>query len=94
ARFIPKGWFWDKMIVTSTVDAAAQTSGTGNAIEQIHAIIGQTGVAATALRPSGQVEIAGRRYEARVDLGTLDAGTPVVVRGVNDFGLIVEKANV
>jgi len=40
------------------------------------------------------VEIAGRRYEARVDLGTLDAGTPVVVRGVNDFGLIVEKANV
>ncbi len=94
ARFIPKGWFWDKMIVTSTVDAAAQISGTGNAIEQIHAIIGQTGVAATALRPSGQVEIAGRRYEARVDLGTLDAGTPVVVRGVNDFGLIVEKANV
>jgi membrane-bound serine protease (ClpP class) len=81
------------MIVTSTVDAAAQTSGTGNAIEQIHAIIGQTGVAATALRPSGQIEIAGRRYEARVDLGTLDAGTPVVVRGVNDFGLIVEKAN-
>ncbi|MBI3890966.1 MAG: DUF4154 domain-containing protein [Candidatus Wallbacteria bacterium] len=29
------------------------------------ALVGKRGVAATALRPGGQVEIAGRRYDAR-----------------------------
>ncbi|MDI1319233.1 MAG: NfeD family protein, partial [bacterium] len=55
-------------------------------------LIGQRGVAVTVLRPSGQVEIAGRRYEATVEIGAVDAGDAVVVRGRNDFALIVQKA--
>ncbi len=53
-------------------------------------LIGQSGVAATALFPSGQVEISGRRYEAQLAMGFADAGTPVTVTGVAEFGLIVE----
>jgi len=92
ARFLPKGWFWDKMVIGSAVTASAQTAGFSPEVaSEISALLGQRGTATTALRPMGQVEVAGRRYEAKVELGTLDAGTPVVVRGINDFGLVVEK---
>ena len=48
----------------------------------------------TVLRPSGQVEIDGRRFEATVEIGAVDAGDAVVVLGRTDFALIVKKAGV
>lgn len=91
-RFLPKGWMWDKMIVGTTIGGAAQISGTGpGGANELGSILGQQGVAVTMLRPSGQVEVGGRRYEAKVELGGVDAGDAVIVRGRTDFGLIVEK---
>jgi len=51
---------------------------------------GHEGIAMTALFPSGQIEVAGRRYEAKLAVGFADAGTPVTVIGIGEFGLIVE----
>lgn len=91
-RYLPKGWMWDKMIVGTAIGGAAQVSGVGPAaVAELGSILGQQGVAVTMLRPSGQVDIGGRRYEAKVELGAVDAGDAVVVRGRTDFGLIVEK---
>jgi membrane-bound serine protease (ClpP class) len=53
-------------------------------------LVGQTGVAVTALFPSGQVEISGKRYEAKLEVGFADRGTPVRVTQVSGFSLIVE----
>ncbi len=92
ARFLPKGWVWDRLVVGAAVGGAAQIAGAApEATAALDALIGQRGVAATALRPIGQVEIDGRRFEARVDIGAIDAGAAVVVRGRTDFSLIVEK---
>ncbi|MDI1334812.1 MAG: NfeD family protein [Lacunisphaera sp.] len=92
-RFLPKGWMWDKMVVGSTIGGAAQIAGVSQEdAAAVGSLIGQRGVAVTVLRPSGQVEIAGRRYEATVEIGAVDAGDAVVVRGRNDFALIVQKA--
>jgi membrane-bound serine protease (ClpP class) len=92
-RFLPHGWFWDRMAIGATVGGAAQTAGAGpGTARALDALIGRRGVAATALRPAGQVEVDGRRYEAKIAVGDVDAGAPVVVRGRMDFGLIVEKA--
>jgi membrane-bound serine protease (ClpP class) len=55
------------------------------------ALVGREGVAATSLHPSGQVEIEGRRYEARVEVGSVERGATIVVRAYSDFGLIVEE---
>jgi membrane-bound serine protease (ClpP class) len=55
------------------------------------ALIGSQGVVITPLRPGGEVEIEGRRYQAQLDLGSAAAGTRVVVTGRTDFGLKVEK---
>jgi len=94
ARYLPRGWVWDKLVVGSVVGGAAQfAGGAPETAGGLAELVGQRGVAATALRPGGQVEIAGRRYEASVAVGAVDAGAAVVVRGRTDFGLVVERAD-
>lgn len=93
-RYLPKGWMWDRMIVGTTIGGAAQIAGVSpDAAHEVATIVGQRGVAVTVLRPSGQVEISGRRYEATVEVGAVDAGDAVVVRGRKDFALVVERTN-
>jgi membrane-bound serine protease (ClpP class) len=93
-RFLPKGGLWGHMVLDAAVGGepfAARALTGGGADEPAAAtLIGETGVAATALFPSGQVDIGGRRYEARLAMGYADAGTPVTVIGLAEFGLIVE----
>ncbi len=86
ARFLPKGFLWDRMVVS-----AAGTGQNYMRDDRPAGLAGQEGIAVTALLPTGQVEIGGRRYEARVAVGSLAAGTRVKVQGHSDFGLIVEK---
>jgi membrane-bound serine protease (ClpP class) len=93
-RFLPKGGPWSRMVLESAVagepgEIRALNAGATGAPKGA-ALIGQAGTAATALFPSGQVEISGRRYEAKLAMGFADAGTPVTVIGVSEFGLIVE----
>jgi len=93
ARFLPKGWVWDKMVVGSAIRGAAQVAGASPEVaREVAALVGQRGVAVTVLRPSGQIEVEGRRYEATVEVGAVDAGDTVVIRGRTSFALVVEKA--
>ncbi|CAM2927325.1 NfeD family protein [Rariglobus hedericola] len=91
ARFMPRGWFWDKMILQAAINADSQGAATGST--ESGALTGRRGIAATALMPSGQIEIDGRRYEARVVVGMIEAGAAVVVVKRSDFGLVVESAD-
>jgi membrane-bound serine protease (ClpP class) len=92
ARFLPKGWFWDRMVLQTALGSAAQVAGTApEGAEEATTLIGRQGVVTTPLRPGGEVEIDGRRYQAQVELGSVEAGTPVVVTECTDFGLKVEK---
>ncbi len=92
ARFIPKGWFFSRLAVASPVAGAAQLAGAAPEVGATMAgLVGRTGIAATGLYPSGQVDIDGRRYEARLEVGAAPPGTRVVVRRKNDFGLIVDR---
>ena len=91
ARYLPKGWFFTRLAVARPVAGSAQIAGvapeTGLAAD---ALIGRTAVAATGLFPSGQVEIDGLRYEARLEVGSAPAGARVIIRRRTDFGLIVD----
>lgn len=87
-RFLPKGGPWGGMILQSAVGGEPKVaSALGSAAENL---LGQTGKAVTALFPSGQVEISGKRYEAKLAMGFAEAGTLVKVTGASEFGLIVE----
>ena len=88
-RFLPKSWFFDRMVLTSAVGSSAQIAGLAPEVE-IRPLIGREGVVLTPLRPFGQVEIDGERYEARVSFGHAPAGARVRVAARNEFGLAVE----
>ena len=92
-RFLPRGWFWDKLVLNSAVTVAAQTGGgRAETPEATDALIGRRAVVVTTLRPSGQIEIDGRRYEARVMVGTVPAGAAVTVVRRDHFELLVEES--
>ncbi|HXA79847.1 MAG TPA: NfeD family protein, partial [Opitutaceae bacterium] len=92
ARFLPRAWLWDRFVINATVSAVAQKAGGGSEIET-NSLVGRRGLVMTALRPAGQIEIDGRRYEAKAALGTIDPGVAVVVTGREDFALTVERAD-
>jgi membrane-bound serine protease (ClpP class) len=93
-KYLPQGGIWGKMILDTAVggEPGAPRPLAGGSRESSNgiALIGQVGIAATPLFPSGQVEIGGRRYEARLGMGFADAGTAVKVTGLAEFGLKVE----
>jgi len=93
-RFLPRGWFWDRMVLGASVQGTVHLPGDAvGASATPGELVGRQGVAATGLFPSGQIEIDGRRYEARLALGHAEPGTVVVVRKQSEFGLVVEKVN-
>jgi membrane-bound serine protease (ClpP class) len=93
-RFMPKGWVWDRLVTQSTSGGSAQLAGLApGAAGGLAALVGRRGVATTALRPSGQVDVAGLRFEAKVEVGAIDRGAAVVVTGHSDFALTVEKTD-
>ncbi|HEX3731101.1 MAG TPA: NfeD family protein [Opitutaceae bacterium] len=91
-RYLPKGWVWDRMVIGAASGGRAQAAGSDPATGVVR-LIGRQARVATALRPAGQVEIDGRRYEAMVDFGTVEAGATVRISGQSDFGLKVERAD-
>jgi len=94
-KALPKGGPWGKMVLETSVAGEPgpihELNATSAAAPRGNELIGKSGIAATALFPSGQVEISGRRYEAKLALGFAEAGTPITVTGVSEFGLIVES---
>lgn len=93
-RFLPSGGPWGGMVLQTAV------GGEPDGIHPVHApveagtaqanLVGSMAVAATDLYPSGQVTIEGKRYEARLQVGSVEAGTELMVTRLSEFGLIVE----
>jgi membrane-bound serine protease (ClpP class) len=90
SRFFPGSWFERRLVLSGSA------GGDGPALRaQRTATLptaGTLGIAITDLFPSGRVEIAGQRYDARSALGTIDNGTQIRVQKTGDFSLVVESA--
>ena len=98
-RFLPRGGLWGKLVLESAVagePGALRAINQGAMMEQLigasrrASLVGSHGIATTALYPSGQVEVDGKRYEARLEVGTAERGSPVKVIREQEFALIVE----
>jgi membrane-bound serine protease (ClpP class) len=87
-RFLPHGWFWDKMVLASAVSDSSVVELAQSAADEV-SLVGQTGIAVTDLYPSGQVEIEGQWQDAKLGVGTAEKGTRVRVVGRDGFGLMV-----
>lgn len=95
-KLLPGKGPWGRLVLQSAVSGEPAvgrpivvppaTPGSGR-----EALLGREATAVTPLFPSGQVEIDGRRYEARAAMGSIAAGARVTVARVTEFGLIVEE---
>ncbi len=69
-----------------TVTGGSQVPG-GNSLPDV----GSRGKVTRPLHPLGEVEIEGKRYQATVDVGSLDRDTRIIVTGYGHFCLLVDK---
>jgi membrane-bound serine protease (ClpP class) len=69
---------------------ATTSTGTSQADDLAH-LIGQTGTAATPLRPSGTILVAGHRVDAITAGEFLEPGTPVRIVRAEGSGVIVRR---
>lgn len=91
-KYLPKTGLYGHLAVQGASLVPAQMAGAApQAAAMIAGLTGRRGVAVTGLFPSGEVEIDGQRYQAKVGLGFVEARSPIVVTGHTDFGLTVEK---
>jgi membrane-bound serine protease (ClpP class) len=91
ARFLPKSMFWDRLVL------AAKIGGSASGIEAAQPPDGGPPpgtlvTAVTDLFPSGQIEYDGRRFDARLAVGTVEGGSTVRILRFADFAYIVEVA--
>ncbi|RRJ95101.1 hypothetical protein Ga0100231_013085 [Opitutaceae bacterium TAV4] len=90
-RFLPRGWFLDRLVLQAAIGGASTAEDTDAGPGAEATQLGQTGVTVSALRPAGQIKIDGRHYEARVAVGTIDKDVRVRVIGRQGFELLVEE---
>lgn len=89
-RFLPKSVFWDKLVMASAVEGTSQET---IPIGETRPQVGAEGLAVTDLYPSGEIEIGGQLFEARVEVGSVHKGASVrIVRG-DAFGYFVEEVD-
>jgi len=74
-----------KMILSNAVQ------GSGVA-EELTALVGKTGEAVTPLRPSGTVQIEGKRIDAQTDGDWVEIGAPVTVVRAQGALIVVKRA--
>jgi membrane-bound serine protease (ClpP class) len=90
ARYLPQvGPFKHMTLATTAGGSLAETPA---ALSAAAVRPGDEGIARSALRPYGTIEIAGRQMEATVDSGYLQSGTPIRIREINGMKIIVEPA--
>jgi len=88
ARYLPQvGPFKHMTLATTAGGSLAETPASLSAAAVRP---GDEGIARSALRPYGTIEIAGRQMEATVDSGYLQSGTPIRIREIQGLKIIVE----
>ncbi len=63
----------------------------GNDLPSLQELVGRDGIALTALRPAGKVEIDGRRLDVQAETGFVEAGEAVSVVQASNLRVVVRR---
>ena len=94
-RFLPKTRLFGSLVNDARVPPEKSPASAGAATATGATTLpdpGTRGVAVTDLRPLGEIEIAGGRFQARAVQGQIDRGAPVEVVSRKDFAISVKRA--
>lgn len=91
-RFLPKTPVYGRLVHTmaGAMPDPVVTGGSDVAGSDSLPDIGSRGTVIGPMHPLGEVEIDGVRYQATVEIGSLDRGEKIVVTGYKHFSLLVE----
>lgn len=90
ARFLPRSVLWDRLVLKESLATGFPGVDTGS-VEQSSDLVGTVAVAVTNLMPSGEIEVGGKRYEARLNFGSVKKGSDVRIVSKSNFGYVVEE---
>ncbi len=94
SKILPRTSLWGRMVLSETVGGSTKVLNSDNPVSgAMEATLGQEGKCVSELFPSGEVDIGGRRYDARSRLSKIEKGEKIRVVEISDFGLVVEKIN-
>lgn len=79
-----------KRVLLTPPGQAGGTAGFNDESARLEQMVGQQGTAMSLLRPSGSIEIAGRRIDAISESDIIQPGTPVEVIKVSGLKVIVK----
>ena len=91
SRWLPRSRFGRAITLEQAITATAGAATAQLAGAVAESFVGKRGVARTILRPSGKVEIDGRRYDVVTDGALVDEGTPVVVVEADGARIVVRS---
>jgi membrane-bound serine protease (ClpP class) len=94
-RFLPKTRLFGSLVNDARVPPEKSPASSGAATATGATTLpdpGTRGVAVTDLRPLGEIEIAGGRYQARAVQGQIDRGASIEVVSRKDFAISVKRA--
>lgn len=84
-------WFLPKTRIGRRLFLSKADSGSSQPPIATDDVVGRECRAETALSPSGVVLLDGKRYEAFSQAGFVERGTVLVIKGMDNFRLIVSK---
>jgi len=87
-RYLPRTPLGRALQLGSSLKAPGE--GTPDAAEDA-ALIGKTGMAETALRPSGSIRVGGRRIVATAEAGFIEKGAAVKIIRSSGMNVVVQK---
>lgn len=94
AGYLAFKYFQRKGILKSFILSSSATRESGYSSSKDYSyLLGKKGQAATPMRPSGMVEIEGKRYDAVSEGGYISTGESVEVIKVEGYRIVVHKLN-
>lgn len=94
SKILPNTPLWNRLVLSETIEGTVQSVNQKNSDNiKLNGITGSEGRCVSELFPSGEVEINGKRYDAKSNLGKIHKGEKIRVLKSADFELVVEKVN-
>ena len=89
-KFLPQTPIWKNLVLSASIRGSSAGTDNLKDNELIKNLIGKQGLSVSELFPGGQVEINGKRYDARSNLGKISKGEIVEVIRNSEFELVVK----
>ena len=89
--YLPKTPLWQSLVLSTTIGGNLDKK---DGLKKISKdLIGSRGFTVSELFPTGQIEIEGKKFEARANLGKISKGEKIRVVKSSGFDLVVELDN-